>query len=233
MPFLENCYEVSNTGRVRRSRAEKRTHVGRERALCTNRAGYKHFVASVGGRYLDVSVHKAVAWAFLGPPAESQTQVNHKNGVKTDNRVDNLEWCTRRENVDHARRAGLCHDEKPVLQFDKSGIFIAEYPSIHAAAAAVGGRAANISACCNGSSKRLSVPKTAHGFQWSLRGVNVVQRNLDGQLVATYSSQADACRATGISSSQMSACCRKYRYGKSVTCKSAYGFLWKFKEANQ
>jgi len=56
-------------------------------------------------------VHQLVAEAFI-PKVAGKDCVNHLNGVVSDNRVENLEWCTRQENMQHAWRTGLCKPQK-------------------------------------------------------------------------------------------------------------------------
>ena len=68
--------------------------------------GYKCVVLTKPdkSRY-SVGVHRLVATAFLGDNPD--LQVNHKNGIKDDNNLSNLEWCTQKENMQHAHRTGL------------------------------------------------------------------------------------------------------------------------------
>ena len=104
-------YQVSNFGKVRgidrlrKGRSGLRLTRGQELKQILNKKGYPEVRLRKQGCHVRL-VHKLVASAFLTKP-ESCTQINHINGVKTDNRVENLEWVTQSENQLHAYKLGL------------------------------------------------------------------------------------------------------------------------------
>jgi hypothetical protein len=99
----DGWYEVSNQGRVRRIKAGQGTWPGRILKQRLDKNGYNCLELFCNGQGCWVKVHRLVAMAFLGLPTKGQ-EVNHKNGIKADNRVENLEWLTRSENHIHRSR---------------------------------------------------------------------------------------------------------------------------------
>ena len=79
---------------------------------CLNSEGYVTSILTRGKTFKNVKVHRLVALAFLGSPPTGKGQVNHKNGVKSDNRVENLEWISGQDNIRHAFATGLNYGRK-------------------------------------------------------------------------------------------------------------------------
>ncbi len=106
----DGFYEVSDGGSVRSLRRETRFGVkgGRCIAQCTNRYGYLVCRLSVNGIAKAITVHRLVATAFL-PNSAGLPTVNHRDGIKTNNVVNNLEWATCSEQ--HIHR---CHVLKKI-----------------------------------------------------------------------------------------------------------------------
>ena len=105
-------------------------------------------------------IHRLVALMFIKNPKNKKT-INHKNGIKTDNRVNNLEWNTHSENVLHSYRNGLQIPKgKATFQYSIEGNFIDEHVSQHEAQIKTGVHQTGISAACIGKQK------TAGGFIW-------------------------------------------------------------------
>jgi len=102
----EGHYCVSSLGRVRREYSIGNTFVGKIKKPSVNADGYLTMNLSAHGKQKRLAVHRLVADAFLGP-RPSDKEINHKNGVKSDNYPGNLEYITHLENVRHAIAAGL------------------------------------------------------------------------------------------------------------------------------
>ena len=93
-------YKISNTGIIFNKHGRKR------RISLKNGGRYFQVILYKNGKSHGRLVHRLVLSAFCGPCPENM-EANHKNGIRTDNRIENLEWVTKSENVKHAFRLGL------------------------------------------------------------------------------------------------------------------------------
>lgn len=98
----EGMYQVSSLGNIRSMKNNKI----RLLQPGINTGGYKQVTLLMNGVPKSARVHRIVASAFI-QKTDKQTEVNHINGVKTDNRVENLEWVSRETNMQHAYDFGL------------------------------------------------------------------------------------------------------------------------------
>lgn len=176
----EGKYEVSNLGRVKSLQDNKGRK--REQIVVVNIAnnGYLYVNLWKTSRAKSKRIHRLVADAFC-ERHEGDECVNHKNGVKTDNRAENLEWCTYSYNTKHSYEKGLrkptrgekdgmygVHGKdhpssKPVLQFTLDGEFLREWENAIEAGKALNIRGASIQRCARGDRK------TAFGYKWEYK----------------------------------------------------------------
>lgn len=161
-----NLIEVSNFGNVRR--------VGKKvllkPRLDKNGYLYVHIRISNLGINKMSKIHRLVAEAFL-PNPKMYSIINHKNEIKTDNRVENLEWCTCKYNINYGtglqRRAFNSRNQKhrscPILQYSINGEFIQEFPSFKEVQRYLGKPYSNVWNVCNGKKE------SAYGYKWSYK----------------------------------------------------------------
>lgn len=143
----EGLYQVSNLGRVKSLERVYIQYNGygdfkhhyRERIMkqTSQKQGYLIINLSKRKKHYTKLVHRLVAQAFLDNYS-NDLEVNHVNGIKNDNRVENLEMCTRLENQRHAEKNNLIKrkygkdniSSKPIIEYDENMNYINEYDSI-------------------------------------------------------------------------------------------------------
>ena len=159
----EGLYQISNLGNVKRISSGKRLKP-------YNRKGYIRVALSKDDTTKHIDIHRLVAQAFI-PNPENKPEVNHIDGDKSNNEVSNLEWCTRKENMNHAKNTGLwkmtddmkkgLDQSKRTYQYDLNYNFIQSLESAEEASRQLHINTGNLHSCCEG--KR----KTAGGYIWS------------------------------------------------------------------
>lgn len=223
-----NYYMVSNFGNV------KRIHQNSLKNQTIGSWGYKIISLCASGKSETFLVHRLVAMAFLENP-ENKKQVNHIDGNKLNNCVDNLEWVTPRENIQHAYDAGLIvyknkeRHLKSVYQFDMNKKFIQKWETAMEAGRVLNIDNTSIYQCCH--NNRTS----AGGYYWSFtkectprelkisprhhNGVN--QYDLNGNFLQHYPSIKQASELTGFSKTGIIDCCTGRK-------KTSHGFKWEY-----
>lgn len=148
-----DSYMISKEGQVFSLR--------RNKIMSLHKAGYTRAKLFKDGKAYTKKVHILVAKAFL-PSVSGKPLVNHKNGDRHDNCVENLEWCTHRENAQHAVDTGLCPRTKGkwVIKCALDGEELEMYTSIQDASEFTGTNREGISHVCHGRRK------TAGGWKW-------------------------------------------------------------------
>lgn len=166
----EDKYEVSNKGNVR-SLNWKNTGAIRLLYLKHHPSGYRQVQLFGDGGSKMVCVHRLVAEAFI-PNPDSLPQVNHLDYDRTNNRVENLEWCTHSHNMKHSwlnknrkqrtswRRKWRKNSTENIIQFTKDGEFVKVWETCISIKHELGYNQTSIWECCDG--KR----KTAYGYLW-------------------------------------------------------------------
>ena len=177
----EGKYEISSLGRVKSLSDNK----GRKRELILKpkigKQGYLYLNLWANSKGRAKKIHRLVAEAFL-PNPEGKETVNHKNCVKTDNRLENLEWTTWSENTKHASAHGRMRNQ------------YGENNSMY-------GRHGKDNPCSK----------------------EIIQKTLDGAVVAVWENSVIAADRLCFCRHSLTRCARGER-------KSAYGYLWEYKE---
>ena len=126
------------------------------------KSGYTRVWFWENGKCIEKKIHRLVAEAFI-PNPENKPEVNHINGNKADNRVENLEWCTHHENMIHAFNNGLAkipNNNRKIAMLDKDGNLIQIFSSAKEASDIMGISDKHIGSVCNGNRN------FAGGYKW-------------------------------------------------------------------
>lgn len=170
----EGLYQVSNLGRVKRIMfINNRTSKTINKILSNGKLDKNQYIQlklSKDNNKKDIYLHRLVAQAFI-PNPNHYSDINHIDGNKCNNRVDNLEWCTHKVNIQHAHKKGLVkvkygknnHASKEVIQYDLLMNEIGRYESTLDVERKLGYFHTGIADCCRG---RI---KTSHGYIWKYK----------------------------------------------------------------
>lgn len=160
---FEGKYQISNLGNVKSLNYAKTRKEGIINPV-KNKDGYL-IIKLYSDKCYTKLIHRLVAEAFIDIP---KLEVNHLNGNKADNRIENLEWCTHTENERYSRNVlgkktqpgGTNKRSKAVIQYDLQDNYIKQWKSASEAGRNLQIRAAKISLCCKGKRNKTG------GYKW-------------------------------------------------------------------
>lgn len=214
-------------------------NTGRRKKIKQWKGNHGYMLCCIDGK--DTLAHRFIAETLI-PNPDNKPEIDHINGIRDDNRVENLRWVTSSENnLNPITRKRMSEsltngsNSKKVYQYSLSGEFIQEWPSTKEVQRQLGCNSSQIIGCA------LHRAKSAYGFQWSYEKKNhigpkkrkqgllnnpktskkVYQYSTDGLLVREWLSSMEVQRELGFKQPLISACCR----GK---LKQAYGFIWSY-----
>lgn len=163
---FEGYYQISNLGNVKSlcrvvKRGKNYKPVNERILKPYYHDGYPEVVLSINGNPRTFSIHRLVAEAFIPNPNKLPI-INHKDENPSNNRVDNLEWCTYSYNLAYndARVKAAVPKRKAIRQYTKDGVFIKEWSHARDAAEALKLNKRAIYECCKGRCK------TSGGYIW-------------------------------------------------------------------
>lgn len=167
----EGLYQVSNLGNIKRVQRKRydRNQLLEEKiikVIFPKNKWYPYFSLCKNGVAKNHYLHRVLAIAFI-PNPNNYPCINHIDGNKQNNNLNNLEWCSFSHNNKEAHKLKLNRGTaKTTLQFDKQGNFIKEWFSTRQAEKQLNIANGNVSACCIGNKK------SAGGYIWKYKEEN-------------------------------------------------------------
>ena len=149
IPGYEGLYQINKLGTVRNSRATKAKKSAKRYLKSRINQDYIEYRLCKDGIQKVYGQHRLIASVFI-PKSNNKNEVNHINGIKGDNRIENLEWCTRRENMIHAHQHGLFKTLDKFSKKVKDKCTGETYPSVKKAARQCGFRYSTLKNYLNG-----------------------------------------------------------------------------------
>lgn len=251
IPEYNGRYQASNSGRVRstdkvvlKSNGTSELYKGKILKPFASTGGYLYVtIAKEQNKFYPVRLHRIIAKTFI-PNPYGFSQINHINEDKTDNRVENLEWCTGKYNMNYGHRIDKFSSSmrnnpslsKEVNQYDLDGNYLRSFLSAAKAARSLNLNniaAGRIGQCCRHLFKKGN---SAYGYLWEFStndnkgrnipklqiGIPIYQYTLDNRFIKKWDNIKTAAQTLGLCEGNIIRACKYnrtcggYRWSKSI-----------------